>query len=502
MNTNTSEIKNKRLSIIWQLVVLILFPFMIILGLLMRMNQAEMVNMPSFYAMMTLHGMGMAGTLFSGAFAALWYLLLKYVDLNRTLHKVVLFLIVVGFVGWVTATLVGNFAAGWYILYPLPFYSMGIWPDWATGLSIFSLMVMSVAWLIGMLGLLFSMAKKYGFMNLLGWQYLFDSDPKVKINPIIMITTISILCGIAAIVAGAVMLIMYLFQFFEPALTFDALLQKNLVFFYGHVITNITLYMGVAWVYELMPRFTGRKWGMDKVVVYSWNATLFFILFAFFHHMYMDFEQPGILQKLGQIASYLSAVPATVVTAIGAIAQIHKSGLSRNWKITPLLFFLGIIGWTIGGVAAVLDSTIILNLVFHNTLWVPAHFHTYFLMGYVPFLLGFIYYFFNGDSNPEQDKSAKYAVWTIVVGAYGFLSMFYLGGLHSIPRRFSNYMGLQFADLRAIGVNLAMISTLFITLLLIGLTVFYISLMSPLIRTWKHKKISVPEEVELLEQIF
>src|SRR5690606_26185679 len=101
-----------------------------------------------------------------------------------------------------------------------------------------------------------------------------------------------------------------------------------------------------------------------------------------------------------------------------------------------------------------------------------------------------IYYFFNGDSNPEQDKTAKYAVWTIVVGAYGFLSMFYLGGLNSIPRRFANYMGLQFGDLHAIGVNLAKISTWFITLLLIGLTVFYISMMASLPRTWRYKKSS------------
>ena len=37
----------------------------------------------------------------------------------------------------------------------------------------------------------------------------------------------------------------------------------------------------------------------------------------------------------------------------------------------------------VGGVAAVIDSTVAVNLVFHNTLWVPAHFHTYYLMGVV-----------------------------------------------------------------------------------------------------------------------
>ncbi|MFA5670662.1 MAG: cbb3-type cytochrome c oxidase subunit I [Balneolaceae bacterium] len=487
MNTDYMTQKNRRWSIIWQLLVLVVFPCMIILGLLMRMNQAEMVNMGSFYAMMTLHGLGMAGILFSGAYAALWYLLSKNMTLNLTINKVVLLMIVLGFAGLIVSTLVGNFAAGWYLLYPLPFIPMGAWADWATGLSIVSMMVLGVAWLVGLLALLFGMSKKYGFKNLLGWQYLRNPDPEVKIKPIILITTVCILCGIVSLVAAALLMIMYLFKFFEPSLSFDALLQKNIAFLFGHTLTNITLYLGVAWVYELMPTFTGRKWLTDKVVVYSWNATMLLILFAFYHHMYMDFEQPGILQKLGQIASYLSAIPATVVTAVGFIAQIHKSGLSKKWKITPMLFFLGVVGWMIGGVAAVLDSTIVMNLVFHNTLWVPAHFHTYFLMGYVPFLLGFIYYFFNNDSNPDQDKSAKVAISAIVIGSYGFFATFYLGGINSIPRRFSNYVGFSFSDVHEVGRYLAELSTPFIVLLLIGLFLLYVSLLKPLFQSRKQR---------------
>ncbi len=487
MRTDNNIQHNKRWGIVWQLLVLVVFPFMIVLGLLMRMNQAEMVNMGSFYAMMTLHGLGMTGILYSGAFAALWYLLSKNMDLNLSINKALFFMIIIGFIGLVVATLVGNFAAGWYLLYPLPFIGKGVWEDWSTGLTIISMIVLGVAWLIGLLALVFGMTKKYGFKNLLGWQYLGKTESQVKIKPIILITTVCALSGIVALVAGALVLVMYLFKFFEPSLSFDVLLQKNLVFLFGHTLTNITLYMGVAWVYELLPTFTGRKWAVDKAVVYSWNTTLVLILFAFFHHMYMDFVQPGYLQKFGQIASYLSAIPATVVTAIGAIAQIHKSGLSKKWKITPLLFFLGIVGWMIGGVAAVLDSTIIMNLVFHNTLWVPAHFHTYFLMGYVPFLLGFIYYYFNNESNPDQDIKTKISIGAIVIGAYGFLSTFYLGGINSIPRRFSNYMGFSFSDVHELGKSLAGLSVPFIILLLIGLALFYFALIKPVFQTWRQK---------------
>ena len=49
-------------------------------------------------------------------------------------------------------------------------------------------------------------------------------------------------------------------------------------------------------------------------------------------------------------------------------------------------------GWAIGGVAAVIDSTVMVNTRFHNTLWVPAHFHTYYVMGVVLMILGTVFH--------------------------------------------------------------------------------------------------------------
>ena len=64
-----------------------------------------------------------------------------------------------------------------------------------------------------------------------------------------------------------------------------------------------------------------------------------------------------------------------------------------RWRFVPLCFCLGIVGWVIGGFAAVVDSTITVNSAFHNTLSLPAHFHTYFIAGYILMLWGFLYEF-------------------------------------------------------------------------------------------------------------
>lgn len=473
----------KRLAIIWSITFLILFPLLIVLGLMMRLNQGDLVKLSpaTFYAIMTLHGLGMSAVLFSVSFAALWYLIsIRYASLNLQLGYFVYTIIVLGVIGLTIGTLIGKFGPGWYLLYPLPFTG-ATWTHWSTGISIISLIILGIAWLIGILHLIYALAKEYGgFINLLGWQYLRKKEDRRELPPIVLISTVTLVPGIFAFIAGAVLLILYLLQFFEPALSFNVLVLKNMAFFFGHTLVNITLYCGVAWMYALLPEFTGREWKTNKAVVYSWNATFFFILFAYFHHLYMDFVQPLPLQYAGQIASYLSAVPATVITMFGVINQLYHSKI--KWGIIPLMFLLGTAGWAVGGFAAVVDSTIRINEVFHNTLWVPAHFHTYMLLGVVLFILAFLFYLFSSREQQSGSILAKTGLWLFVTGGLGFLLMFYLGGADSIPRRFSDYSGIAVRSTREIGIHLSQISVLFIIIVLIGVVLLTFSLFTKLLR--------------------
>ena len=62
-----------RLTLIWVLVALVLFPVLAILGLVMRVVQAGyFAALPPewFYAVMTLHGLGMVGLWFVAGIAA------------------------------------------------------------------------------------------------------------------------------------------------------------------------------------------------------------------------------------------------------------------------------------------------------------------------------------------------------------------------------------------------------------------------------------------------
>jgi cytochrome c oxidase subunit I len=455
----------------WAWTVPALFLVLVLLGLMMRANQAGIINADAdyFYAVMTLHGLGMAGTAFVAGFAGVSYLLARYVRVNIAVAWTVYVLTVLGVVGLIVACLIGRFGPGWYVLYPLPFFGNGVWPDWALGLAVVSLIVLGVAWLLGQIDLFRALAAKYGAKNILGWQYLSpEGAGRVEIPPIVLISAAGCLVpGILTTIDGAVLLMLYLFKWFSPTLTLNPLLLKNMIFLWGHTLVNITMYLGLAMVYELLPKYSGRPWKTNAVVAISWNAVLFLVLFAFFHHLYMDFVQPVSFQYIGQVASYLSAVPATVVTVFGVIAQVYGSGM--QWRFVPLCFCLGIVGWVIGGFAAVVDSTIAVNVVFHNTLWVPAHFHTYFLVGYFLILWGFLYEF----SGSARDHLAKVGLSLIVAGAYGFLFMFYLGGALGVPRRFAEYGSIPIASLATLSAHTAFMASAFVVLLIIGLLVMF-----------------------------
>jgi len=457
--------------------VMTLIVILLLLGFLMRSAQSSVISIPSqfFYAVMTLHGLGLAGTLFIGGLIAIWYLLSKYIEMSTGLLKFNFILIVLGVVLLLLATLVGGFGPGWYVLYPLPFLE-GAWPRWTVLSAIVSLMLLGVSWLLWQLDILRAIIARYGVKGFLGWNYFSSNrEGEQELPPVVLISSVIVIAGSLTTVVGAAMLFLYLLKWIDPSFQFDPLLMKNMVFLFGHTIVNVTMYGGLAIVYELLPEYTGKPWKTNKIVVASWNAALVFVILAYFHHLYMDFNQPLALHITGQIASYLSTVPATVVTIFGAISQFYKS--DKKWSYTPLAIGLSLMGWIIGGFIAVVDSTIAVNNFFHNTLWVVSHFHTYFLMGFVLMLFAFIHHY----ASPSDEKFSRISLWMMLVGGYGIIFMFAHAGVKSVPRRYASYDAIPLETVAECGRHSALIAAGFSLVLILGVIAFYRNIFPALI---------------------
>lgn len=462
------SLKSKKLTSIWIIAVLILFVISVVLGILMRMNQGEIITQSPvvFYSNMTTHGLTMIGIWYVAGMAAIHYLLQRYIKTSFTANVIALVLTVIGIVMLWTSTFIGEFHAGWTFLYPMPFSMM--WATWATPLFLASLVVLGVGWLIWSISLMTQILKKYSIPQAFAWQH-FKKNPKVETPPFILISMISLVGIITCLLAAVVLLALYFAEYFSNgAFVNDALLMKNLTYFFGHTLANEMLYLGLAVIYELFPEVSGRpKWKTTWYVALAWNCTLIFILTAFFHHLYMDFVQPKGFQIIGQLASYFASLPAAGVTVFSVFVAVYKTKI--KWSLTNLLFFIGIAGWVIGGLGAVIDATISNNVVLHNTMWVPAHFHTYNAMGNVLFSIAFFYWFSTQTTSlPKLEKHTKWVLAILLVGGIGFLLAFYLAGADSIPRRYSTYP----SEL-ASGSTLAIIGAAFASIYLVAILAFF-----------------------------
>lgn len=457
-----------RLTLLWMTTMMVLFPLLASLGYFMRLYQAQWINgiRPEwFYAVLTLHGLGMVGTWFVGAMAAVSYLLARYVQPSLFVSRLAFVGTVAGVGLLIAATLGGLFGTGWYFLYPLPFYSQGVWPGWATGCFFGSLAVLGVAWLLWSVDLLAAIARRYRLSHALAWHVLRgESEPSIP--PLVLIVTVSLIALVSGLVAGVIVLALFGAEWLVRGFANDALLMKNLIFFFGHIVVNITMYLGVAVVYEALPQFAGRPWKTSRVVAVAWNAVLLLVILAYFHHLYMDFAQPLALQQVGQISSYLISVPAAVVSIFGGLALIYRAPM--RWTLASALLFFGLMGWAIGGAAAVIDSTVAVNFRFHNTLWVPAHFHSYYLMGVVLMLLGFAHNLGVELAGRAESALVRGGILGLLfIGGYGFLWMFYWAGAHSIPRRYAIY-----PNELSRGTHDAAIAVIFISLVLLAALVY------------------------------
>ncbi len=425
-----------RQTLHWMPVVFVLFPILILLGAFMRSVQGGVLPQGEswFYQAMTLHGVGMVGVWYVASMAIVADLLGRYVKPSAAVASFALWGTVVGVAMLLASVFIGRYAAGWYFLYPLPF--KGEWPAWSNTLFMASLTVLGGAWFVWTLDLLRAIAARYPLSQALGWHLIAGrSEPTVP--PAILIATVGLIAGVATLVAAVILMVLFFAEILVGYKN-DPLLMKNLTFFFGHTIINLAMYLGVAAAYEILPHYAGRPWKNNRVVAIAWNAVLLIVLVAYFHHLYMDFVQPGPLQYIGQISSYASAVPSSVVTLFGALLLVFHARM--RWNLTSILIFVGLAGWAIGGIGALIDSTISVNVRLHNTLWVPAHFHTYNLAGLAFLVLAYFHHVCQDATGlAENHLLQRGSALAMTAGAYGVFLAFYLAGVYSVPRRFAIY---------------------------------------------------------------
>lgn len=447
---------------------------MMVAGLLMRMSQGEWLNLSPdwFYKLLTLHGTGMVGIAGVAGAGIMWYFLRQYVELSLAIAWTTLILVLIGVVLILGSIFIGNFASAWTFLYPLPARPMGAWGNGAATAFLGGLLLVGVGFLLFYLDSARAIIKRYGGLGKgLGWPQLFGHNDGNAPPPAVIASTMVTIVNSLGVTGGAIILVMSLINLHVPSFTVDPLYAKNLIYFFGHVFINATIYMAVIAVYHLLPRYTGRPWpSSNKAFLAAWTASTIMVVIVYPHHLLMDFAQPVWLHVTGQVISYTSGLPVLAVTAYGAIVNVHRSGI--RWDLAAGLLFLGTFGWAAGIIPAMIDATVVVNLIMHNTLWVPGHFHFYLLLGMMAMALGFMTWLVRTYGGLADGALARAAGWLYVLGGIGFVGMFLVSGRDSVPRRYAEHLESW--------VSHGQIASVFELLVILATTVFVVRFLAGL----------------------
>jgi cytochrome c oxidase subunit 1 len=428
----------RRIGFVFATTGLALVLLMGVAGIAMRLTQATVLDLSPawFYRLLTVHGVGMVGGVLLATMGALWYVLHPTVPLRPGRMLAAYTLMLLGAAAVLVATLVGGFGAGWTFLPPLPFSAAGQWPVWSESVFFVGLLLVGGGFFVFCLDVLEQTAGRYGGLaSALGWRYLRGSEETAPPPEAIAAVVVAI-DGLISCAVGSTILTGLLGRTYDPSVGMDALVAKNLVYFFGHSMANLTIYLAAAAVYVLLPRYAGRPYETSKPFVAGWTGSLVFIATAYSHHLYMDFVQPEWAQIGSEIASYGALVPVAVITIYSMTMLVW--GSAYRWTLASTLFYVGLTGWAIGGVGAVIDSLIPFNFRLHNTDWVVAHFHTYLIMGVLLWGFAFLAHLLERDAGRTSSRAASaWIVVLLVVGGYGLTGTWFVEGALGVPRRYA-----------------------------------------------------------------
>jgi cytochrome c oxidase subunit 1 len=219
------------------------------------------------------------------------------------------------------------------------------------------------------------------------------------------------------------------------------LLWQHLFWYFGHPEVYIAILPGMGLTSTILAVFARKKVFGYKAMVYAILGIGFLGFLVWGHHMFMSGMNPYTA-----IAFSVLTMTIAVPSAIKTFNWLGTLWGGRIRLTTAMLFGLGFVSlFVTGGLSGIFLGQPALDLYFHDTYFVVAHFHM--IMGVAAIFgmfAGTFYWFPKMFGRMMNETLGKIHFYLTFIGVYAIFTPMHFLGIAGNPRRYADFKEFEF----------------------------------------------------------